>query len=86
MERQSNIIVKTQGINGGNIRSETKGYAAIYASDNDTDMNNELIIDADSFQGIGKTYKRRKTTNINVRYHHKLVFNGNIDKFIKKLL
>ncbi len=81
---KSEITVRTQGVRGGNATFENKGCVSIYATDNGQHRG-DLVIEADSFVGHGKDYKRSEKTIINVEFKQKTIFLGTIEDFIEKL-
>ena len=81
---KSEICVRTQGIKGGNPKFENKGTATLYITDEGQERS-DLLIDVDSFVGQGINYKRRDQTLINIRYKNEIIFNGNIETFVKQL-
>jgi len=80
----SEITVRTQGVKGGDAKFENKGCITIYATDNGQHRG-DLVIDADSFEGSGKDYKRRDKTLINVSFKNETLFIGTIEQLVKKL-
>jgi hypothetical protein len=81
---KSELTVRAQGVKGGNAKFENKGCITIYATDRGQSRS-DLVIEADSFEGYGKDYKRRDKTLINVTFGNETIFIGTIEQFIEKL-
>jgi hypothetical protein len=66
-----NIHLETQGIKGGNTKTQKVGYVVIGLRSL-TD-----IITVDDFEGQGESYKQRKEQKIEIVENGKLLFSGN---------
>jgi hypothetical protein len=81
---KSEITVRTQGIKGGNAKFETKGCVTLCITDRGQKLS-DLVIDADSFTGSGRTYKHREKTLINIDFESQPIFRGTIEELVAKL-
>ena len=68
-----NLKVTTQGVKGGNTKTEKVGYAML-----ELRHEQDRII-VDDFQGSGDSYKQRELQQIQIIQNGKVLFNG--DKY-----
>jgi hypothetical protein len=68
-----NLKVTTQGVKGGNTKTEKVGYAML-----ELRHEQDRII-VDDFQGSGDSYKQRELQQIQIISNGKVLFNG--DKY-----
>ena len=79
-----NLCVSTQGIHGGKTQISDKGCATLYVTDRGQ-QRSDLNIFVDTFEGYGRTYKRRDNALIKITFKEKVLFEGNIEELVKKL-
>jgi hypothetical protein len=75
---ENSIYLETQGIKGGNTKTQKVGYVFIQPSEN-------LAISVDAFEGAGHNYKPRKEKLIIISTETENIFEGTIDELILKL-
>jgi hypothetical protein len=69
----ANIILETQGIKGGNAKTQNVGYLLACL------RNNQDRIIIDDFEGFGDTYKQREMQLIEIIHNGNVLFSG--DKY-----
>ncbi|CAB4577908.1 MAG: hypothetical protein F2563_03560 [Actinobacteria bacterium] len=68
---KKHITITTQGIKGGNTKTQNVGYAIIEL------RHDQDRITVDDFQGSGQTYRKRELQKIEVIQNGEVLFEGN---------
>jgi hypothetical protein len=75
---ENSIFLQTQGIKGGNTKSQKVGYILVLPREN-------AMITIDAFEGQGLSYKPREQKKILIAADGKNIFEGTFDELIEKL-
>jgi len=71
MNDMEKLTITTQGIKGGDTKTQKAGYALIEL------RHDQDRITIDDFEGRGTTYKQRELQNIEIIQNGKVLFSGN---------
>ena len=82
--KNQTLKTTTQGIQGGNFKSEKTGLSLISVY-NDDSINSVFDIKVDGYQGQGKDYKQREKALITIYFDDKEYWTGTAEE-LKKVL
>lgn len=77
------LTVQTQGVKGGNMKNEEKGYCLVETTNDNGQSVNKIWIDA--FTGTGRTYQPRTDALINIVFANGRMFSGTFEQLYEKL-